>query len=39
MLDGEGCDGERGLRLGDFEGDPVCGKAGKGCIVTLVNRK
>ena len=27
------------LRFGDFEGDTVCGAKGKGCIVTLVDRK
>lgn len=26
-------------RFGDFEGDTVCGAKGKGCIVTLVDRK
>lgn len=30
---------EAKLRLGDFEGDTVYGGVGKGCIVTLVDRK
>lgn len=30
---------ERKLRIGDWEGDTVCGAVGKGCLVTLVDRK
>lgn len=30
---------ERKERIGDFEGDTVCGAVGSGCLVTLVDRK